>query len=373
MRRFLAALVVAVLLGACGSDDSSDSAMTTESDSASVPLHSVPDDAQVVWGTAQCRAIGGLECELDMSDPRVSGIETIDQFRRLARAQWAFDRDVITNADGTWRGSAQGSDNANGDPAGEAHFVGEGAYEGLEFHYYLTEAVFLEGADLRGWISRSTPVDPASSAAPVAPFHPVPAGSVAVSGTAACDSTGSGAVDGQGALDVLVTCQLDLSDPRVSGTERRDRVRILAGRVGAGDVRMVDDARITAADGAWSGTIQAATDDAAVPTLLGEAHYVGEGAHEGLEFHYYFADLDSAEDGEVRVHGWISPATGAPPGILTHVGEVSPRWVSSSIAVPRGVVQLGASPAWSLSLEPIGNSAQPPGRAFASGSDRRCG
>jgi hypothetical protein len=305
MRRFLTALVVVALLGACGSADSSDSAATTsESDTNTAPFHAVPDDAQVVWGTVQCRAVGGalvLDCELDMSDPRVSGTETIDQFQIVAPGSvgrvWIFGRDVITNAEGTWRGNSQGADDPPGNPTGESHLVGEGAYEGLEFHYYFTEPVLLEGGFLRGWISESTPADPASSTAPVAPFHPVPKGSVAVSGAAACDDTGSGRV-----------CQLDLSDPRVSGTETQDGVRILAGSVGAGDVSMADDARIATAEGTWRGGIQAATDDASVPTAVGEAHYIGEGTYEGLEFHYYFADLDIAEDGPVRVHGWISPA-----------------------------------------------------------------
>ena len=196
MRRFLTALVVVALLGACGSDDSSDSATTTsDSDTKTAPFHAVPDDAQVVWGTVQCRASGGvvgvLKCELDMSDPRVSGTETIEEYQIVAAtdpAVWIFDH-VITNADGTWRGSSQGADDPAGNPTGEAHFVGEGAYEGLEFHYYFTEPVLLEGGFLRGWISESTPADPSSSTAPVAPFHPVPAGTVAVSGTAACDDT----------------------------------------------------------------------------------------------------------------------------------------------------------------------------------------
>jgi hypothetical protein len=305
MRRFLTALVVVALLGACGSDDSSDSVATTsESDTNTAPFHAVPDDAQVVWGTVQCRAVGDvlvLDCELDMSDPRVSGTEAIDQFQMVVGGSvgrvWIFGSDVITNAEGTWRGSAQGADDPPGNPTGESHLVGEGAYEGLEFHYYFTEPVLLEGGFLRGWISESTPADPASWTAPVAPFHPVPAGSVAVSGTAACDDTDSGRV-----------CQLDLTDPRVSGTETQDGVRILAGSVGAGDVRMADDARIATAEGTWRGRIQAATDDASVPTAVGEARYIGEGAYEGLEFHYYFADLDIAEDGPVRVHGWISPA-----------------------------------------------------------------
>ena len=220
-----------------------------------------------------------------------------------------MERDVITNVEGTWRGSAQGSDDLPGNPAGEAHFVGEGAYQGMEFHYYLAQPAFpADEAHLRGWISGSTPADAASSTAPVAPFHAIPAGAVPVSGTAACDSTGSGAVDPDAELDVLVTCQLDLSDPRVSGTETQDRFRILAGSVGSGDVRVADAARIATTEGTWRGSAQAATDDATVPAPIGEAHYIGEGAYEGLEFHYYFADLDTAEGGAVLVHGWISPA-----------------------------------------------------------------
>ena len=248
-----------------------------------------------------------------MSDPRVCGTETIEQLRSFADGsgggEWILGQDVITNAEGTWRGSCQGADDYPGNPAGESHFIGEGAYEGLEPHYYFTEPVLLGGAHVRGWVSGSTPADAASATAAVTPFHAIPAESVRVSGTAACDATGSGAVNPEGALDVLVTCRLDLSDPRVSGTETQDRFRILAGSVGAGDVRVADDARIATADGTWRGSVQAATDDAAVPAPVGEAHYVGEGAYEGLEFHYYFADLDIAEGGAVLVHGWISPAT----------------------------------------------------------------
>ena len=58
MRRFLTALVVVALLGACGSDDSSDSATTTsdtDTNAALAPFHAVPDGAQVVWGSASCR------------------------------------------------------------------------------------------------------------------------------------------------------------------------------------------------------------------------------------------------------------------------------------------------------------------------------
>lgn len=313
MRRFFSAVAVVALVGACSSGDSEPAAVesttTVEAvaiDSNAAPFHAVPDEAQVVWGTARCSEREGvgslvLDCELDMSDPRVSGTETIDQLRHLAigsgGAVWTM-ADVITNAEGTWRGSDLGADDTGALPVGEGHMVGEGTYEGLEFHYYLVDLGFEEGglddAYLRGWISESTAADPASTE-PVFPFHAISGGSVPVSGTAACDDTDSGTV-----------CQLDLTDPRVSGTETQDGVRVLAGSVGAGDVRMADDPRIEAAEGTWRGRIQAASDDAAVPTSIGEAHYIGEGAYEGFEFHYYFADLESAEGRPVRVHGWIS-------------------------------------------------------------------
>jgi hypothetical protein len=51
MRRFLTALVVAALLGACGSDDSSDSAATTES-SAPKPVFDFATDSLCDWFTA---------------------------------------------------------------------------------------------------------------------------------------------------------------------------------------------------------------------------------------------------------------------------------------------------------------------------------
>jgi hypothetical protein len=189
-------VVVAVgalaLVASCGGTDSN-----------AAPFHAVPDKSQVVWGSVSCRDMDSetwsYSCELDMSDPRVNGTEMIGGYINAgfygAGRQWIFEHDIITNAEGTWRGSAQGSDNRPGTPVGEAHFVGEGAYQGLEFHYYFTTKLgTLEEALLRGWISESTPAGPASSTAPVAPFHTIPVDTTAVSGTAACDSTGSGAV-----------------------------------------------------------------------------------------------------------------------------------------------------------------------------------
>ena len=116
MRRTTALIAILVVVGGCG---------TTES--GAVPMHAVPDDAQVVWGSASCQGTAlNLTCELVMSDPRVSGTETIDQYRpfagNMAGRQWILERDVIENAEGTWRGSAQGSDDGPGNPLGEARF-----------------------------------------------------------------------------------------------------------------------------------------------------------------------------------------------------------------------------------------------------------
>ena len=133
------------------------------------------------------------------------------------------------------------------------------------------------------------------------PFHAMPDGSVAVWGTAACDF-GEGGVDPEGGPGLLIVCEFDMSDPRVNGTETQDRFRYVVGRIWAGGVWVAEDTEITNPGGTWSGSAQGAEDDEGIP--IGEAHYVGEGAYEGLEFHYYFFDSPLHE--AVRVHGWIS-------------------------------------------------------------------
>ena len=132
----------------------------------------------------------------------------------------------------------------------------------------------------------------------VAPFHAIPAEPVVVSGTATCDFSAEG-VNPEGGSGFLVVCELDMSDPRVEGTERHDRLRFFKGGE-VGDVWMAEEAVITNGEGTWRGSVQAADDS--IPS--GEAHYVGEGAYEGLEFHYYFGGWDEADFSKVR--GWIS-------------------------------------------------------------------
>jgi len=152
-------------------------------------------------------------------------------------------------------------------------------------------------------LAQEEPTADEATTAEVAPFHAVPEGSVVVWGTASCAISLGGGDSTDGAVGWLVVCTLDMSDPRVSGTERHDRFRILAGRIGAGVVWVAEDAHLTNDEGSWRGSAQAAEDRAGTP--VGEAHYVGEGAYEGLEFHYYFsADPNPAQ---AALRGWISP------------------------------------------------------------------
>ena len=128
-----------------------------------------------------------------------------------------------------------------------------------------------------------------------APFHAIPTDAVGVFGTAECSFSDVG-TDPEGGAGLVVVCELELSDPRVSGTERHDRFRFVA-ESEAGAVWVAEEATITNEQGTWRGTAQAADDG--LPS--GEAHYVGEGAYEGLEFHYYFGHVD-----DIVVRGWIS-------------------------------------------------------------------
>jgi len=122
-------------------------------------FHAIPADSVGVTGTARCTFpdVEGFKavCQLDMSDPRVSGTEVSDNYRFFGEDDddadavvWVAD-DVLTNEEGTWRGATQAADDST--PCGESHLVGEGAYEGLEFHYYFCHTS--AGAELRGWIS----------------------------------------------------------------------------------------------------------------------------------------------------------------------------------------------------------------------------
>lgn len=131
----------------------------------------------------------------------------------------------------------------------------------------------------------------------LAPFHAIPADPVVVTGTAACGFSNEG-VDPDGGAGFLVTCELDLSDPRVTGTETHDRFRFYEG--GTGVVWVAEEAVIANGEGTWRGSAQSADDG----TPIGEARYMGEGTYAGLVFHYYFSHINLADKAQVR--GWIS-------------------------------------------------------------------
>jgi hypothetical protein len=143
------------------------------------------------------------------------------------------------------------------------------------------------------------PTAQATPAADVAPFHAVPADSVFASGTATCRFT-PGPDGGTGAGWVAI-CELDMTDPRVSGSERQAGFRfIVQSEQPPGLVFVADECSITNDGGSWRGSVQG-TDDWDVGAIL-EGHYVGAGAYAGLEFHYYIADQ---AEGPTRVLGWI--------------------------------------------------------------------
>ena len=151
-------------LAAC-SESEPDVAPDTATTQAA-PLTAIPGDAEVVSGTATCDVLvdEGVEadgtpgspvyvCELYMTDPRVSGTQRDDRWRIVVEGAawfaWVYEESVITNEEGTWRGAIQAAD--DGVPCGEAHYVGEAAYEGLEFHYYFCDVG--DAPVFRGWIT----------------------------------------------------------------------------------------------------------------------------------------------------------------------------------------------------------------------------
>jgi hypothetical protein len=161
-----------------------------------------------------------------------------------------------------------------------------------------------------GESTETTPADVATTSSPsatapeattaeTAPFHAIPDDSVRVTGTATCEFSQEGVDPTGGDNNDFVTCELDMSDPRVSGTETHDRFRYFYVEGDEAGMWVVEEAIITNSEGTWRGTAQAVDDG----TPMGEARYVGERAYNGLIFHYYFADV---RVGEAQVHGWIS-------------------------------------------------------------------
>ena len=150
MRRIHTLLaVLPLVVAACG-----DSTDTTTSEVS--PFHVVSADAVGFEGTATCDFdTDPLECEFDMSDPRISGTETTDRYVDLISDDgWMWVAEgLFTNDEGTWRGTVMAVEYP---PCGEAHYIGEGAYEGLEAHWYFCHVPLSEPADVRGWIQDRT-------------------------------------------------------------------------------------------------------------------------------------------------------------------------------------------------------------------------
>ena len=170
------AVITVVALSACSSDDGS-TLRTGDT---------VPDGAVAVTGTSQCTiqplsdTIGddGTEvveerftCRTTMSDPRASGAEEyplivtrITDPSNPVAGLWHAEGATITNDDGVWRGNGFGVVDLVGvSPLaegvwpfnyGEVHYTGEGAYDGLTLHFYISGTNY--DFALAGWISDSS-------------------------------------------------------------------------------------------------------------------------------------------------------------------------------------------------------------------------
>lgn len=139
---------------------------------------------------------------------------------------------------------------------------------------------------------------PAPAAAPT-PFHAIPDDFATVSGGADCSLSGNAGINPKtGGPGFKVTCAVEMDDPRVSGIEIADRIRITE-RDGTGYVWVAEEATISNEEGTWRGIIQTADNGS---QRNGEGHFIGEGAYEGLEHHYYWSV--NAADQHIRT-GWV--------------------------------------------------------------------
>jgi hypothetical protein len=124
------------------------------------------DSERFVDGVAQTTM--PFHCVIQMSDPRVTGREdftlVVRQLDAAVGATWTATDVVLTSPGGTWRGEGSGVvDYRPSLPAapgltelqiGRLDLVGEGAYQGLEFHCYIagTSDGANQGYDTVGWI-----------------------------------------------------------------------------------------------------------------------------------------------------------------------------------------------------------------------------
>ena len=124
------------------------------------------DSQRIVDGVVQTTI--SFHCVMQMFDPRVTGSEdftlVIRQLDAAVAATWTATDVVLTAAGGTWRGEGGGVVDYQGNlpmapglaelQIGRLDLVGEGTYQGLEFHCYIAGSG--EGAnpgyDTVGWI-----------------------------------------------------------------------------------------------------------------------------------------------------------------------------------------------------------------------------
>lgn len=133
---------------------------------------------------------------------------------------------------------------------------------------------------------------------------------VVVVGAGTCQMRNEGftEVEGFGVVTERFICEDVMSDPRVTGTQELVVITKYADDT-IGGIWTAEEATLITEEGTWRGVAWGIVDfvgvlpfaEREVPFNYGEAHYIGEGPYEGLEYHWYLTGSNS----ESGVTGWI--------------------------------------------------------------------
>lgn len=251
---------------------------------------------------------------IEMSDPRASG--TAEWTATLYSPDgndlggtWVAEDATLTNDGGTWVGYRTGMygftrnmpsaiSTTPGVKTGEAHLVGQGAYEGLRLDLYTSSDGIIGTIRPVDQSPPTTSTPPPSDVAATADTQMVHGPWVEGDGT----ETDSGSEDGFTFATYEYTDLLEMSDPRVSGTiEFTTTLIITDANIGgpwySESISIVNDGGEWIGDGVGvhvlTDTMQSAlTSEDRVS--IGEWHLLGTGEYDGLRL-----DLYTSSDGVI--------------------------------------------------------------------------
>lgn len=256
---------------------------------------------------------------IEMSDPRASGTaewtallySPLDQ--GLVGGTWTSEGGTLTNDGGTWVGYRVGAyiltqnmpsalTTDSGVVTGEAHYIGQGGYEGLRMDLYTSsDGIIGTIGPLEDLTEEESPLEGVAATADTTMVHGAWTESTST-------QTKASLVDGIEVVTIDYSEVLEMSDPRVSGTmDYTTTLSVLKSSVGGTWVN--ETVAIVNEAGTWEGEATGAfvyakhMPDALTPNdgvIIGEWHFTGTGEYEGLRL-----DIYNSSDG---VTGSIRPA-----------------------------------------------------------------